>query len=158
MPRSTDRGEPAGILVYGTLRSGMGNDRIWRAKSGRSVPAMLPGARLYDLSFGFPAVVLGDCGLEPGEPVHGELISCEDMLGVLLALDRLEGYDPDRPPERNHYQRMLVDVEVPSGERLPAWIYVYDAERLRQVEGAELVPHGDWCAWLQAREESRDVR
>lgn len=148
------------MLVYGTLRSGMPNDRFWRGASGaKHVPARLPSARLYDLPFGFPALVLVDPEGALGESViHGELISCEDMLGLLLALDRLEGYDPGRPPERNHYQRVLVDVDVPSGERLLAWIYVYDAERLRQIEGAELVPDGDWCAWVNETKGSRGVR
>ena len=156
--RSTDPYGGYPVFAYGSLRSGMWNDRLWRGASGTSLPAILRDARLYDLPYGFPAVVLDERESARKAVIHGELISCEDMLGLLLSLDRLEGYDPGRPPERNHYQRVLVDVEVPSGERVPAWIYVYTADRLGSIEEATFVPSGDWCAWLEAREEARDVR
>ena len=147
--RSTDPYAAHPILVYGTLRLGMPNDRFWRGSGGRSMLAVLRGARLYDLPFGFPAVVLDDDGAAPDEPVRGELVTCEDMLGLLLALDRLEGFRPDGPEERNHYQRVLVEVEVLSGERVLAWVYVYTPDRLGEIEGAMLVPHGDWPAWIE---------
>ena len=152
--RSTDPYAGYPVLVYGTLRSGMPNDRLWRGAGARSIRAILPGARLYDLPYGFPAVVLLDDGESAGEPVvHGELVTCEDMPELIRALDRLEGYDPDRPPERNHYQRVLVEVEVPSGERLPAWIYVYTADRLDSIDRARLVSRGDLGRVDQAGEQ-----
>ena len=157
-PTDTCAGYP--VLVYGTLRTGMPNDRFWRGAGGTSLPAVLPGAHLYDLPFGFPAVVLLDDDETAGEAlVHGEMVTCEDMPGLIRALDRLEGYDPDRPPERNHYQRVLVEVESwPAGERIPAWVYVYTAERLGEVEGATLVPHGDWPTWVdQERTRTKEV-
>jgi len=52
--------------------------------------------------------------------VHGELLTFDDPVIRLSAIDRLEGFHPGGPCL---YRRVLVPVQV-SEAGLPAWLYV----------------------------------
>ena len=100
--------------------------------------------RLYDLPYGFPALVVPEENvLVTGttnfladtekqyivsssralptrwDTVHGELMTFDDPEERLPALDSLEGYVPG---EEGLYERVLVPVEV-AGEAVLAWTY-----------------------------------
>ncbi len=66
--------------------------------------------------------------------VHGEVITFEDPVLRLSALDGLEGYSPGEP---SFYRRSLYPVEV-SGESILAWLY-----HIPRPTG-ELLPGGRW--------------
>jgi gamma-glutamylcyclotransferase (GGCT)/AIG2-like uncharacterized protein YtfP len=116
--------------------------------------------RLYDLPYGFPALVvpeedvlttgttnyLADAEeqqhvvLDSREPstrwdtVHGELMTFDDPEKRLPTLDALEGYVPG---EEGLYERVLVPVEV-AGESALAWTY-----RVMGITGVYM-PGGSW--------------
>ncbi len=150
------------IFVYGTLKRGQRNhDRFCRGVL-EVEEATLRG-RLYDLPFGFPALVVpeqtvravgtmyyasdarssgrpAEQGIEDlaGSVVHGELMTFDDPEERLPAIDGLEGY---RPGERGFYKRVLVPVSLSgAGANILAWAYA--------VEGAPgvYVPGGHWPA------------
>ena len=118
--------------------------------------------RLYELPYGFPALVvpeedilatgttnyLADAEeqqhvlLDSRGPstrwdtVHGELMIFDDPEERLPALDALEGYVPG---EEGLYERVLVPVEV-AGEAVLAWTY-----RVMGITGVYL-SGGGWPA------------
>ncbi len=160
-------GRPAGapsllaLFFYGTLKRGQVNhDRFCRGYV-RAAEATVRG-RLYDLPFGFPALVvhpedihatgtrdpLGDARaqrrLTPGTErpragphVSGELIFFDDFEERLPALDRFEGFDPESGT--GLYRRVLVPVETPESSLL-AWVYATE-----RPSGVHL-PDGRWPA------------
>ncbi len=118
--------------------------------------------RLYDLPFGYPALVVpeedvravgtadpaGDAdeqrrlaraGVRPpdGPRVSGELFTFDDPEERLPALDRLEGFDPSGP---STYRRVLIPAETSGGAGVLAWAYVAE-----EPSGIHL-PGGSWPA------------
>jgi gamma-glutamylcyclotransferase (GGCT)/AIG2-like uncharacterized protein YtfP len=117
--------------------------------------------RLYELPYGFPALVVpkedilaagttnyladaeeqhvvsGSRAPSTGwDTVHGELMIFDDPENRLPALDTLESYVPS---EEGLYERVLVPVEV-AGELALAWTY-----RGMSITGIYL-PSGRWPA------------
>ena len=135
------------LFFYGTLKRGHANhDRFCRGYL-RVEEATVRG-RLYDLPFGYPALVvpeedvravgtadpvhdaseqqsLGHTGarLPDGPRVSGELFMFDDPEDRLPALDRLEGFDPGKP---SPYRRVLIPAETSSGAGVLAWAYVVE--------------------------------
>ena len=132
------------LFVYGTLKHGERNhDRFCR--DATTVKRAAVRGRLYDLPFGFPALVvpgedvravgtmdyLADAELTRGVPararedfpgwdtVHGELLTFSDGEDRLPKIDGLEGYVPG---EGEFYVRVLVPVALVGGTVL-AWTY-----------------------------------
>jgi gamma-glutamylcyclotransferase (GGCT)/AIG2-like uncharacterized protein YtfP len=118
--------------------------------------------RLYDLQFGYPALVvpeedvravgttdpardaseqrrLGDTGVRRpvGPRVSGEVFTFDDPEERLPALDRLEGFDPAGP---SPYRRVLIPAETSKGVGVLAWAYV-----AKEPSGIYL-PGGRWPA------------
>jgi gamma-glutamylcyclotransferase (GGCT)/AIG2-like uncharacterized protein YtfP len=152
------------LFFYGTLKRGHANhDRYCRGALGVE-EATLRG-ELYDLPFGFPALVvpeedvcatgsadptrdaseqqrLNDIGVHghDGPRVYGELFTFDDPEARLPALDRLEGFDPNGGP--NLYRRVLVPVETagraPGRAHIAAWVYA-----IEKPSGVYL-PGGRW--------------
>ncbi len=148
------------LFFYGTLMRGQANhDRYCQGALGVQ-EATLRG-ELYDLPFGFPALVvpkedvyatgsadpvrdaseqqrLNDTGVHrsDGPRVYGELFTFDDPETRLPALDRLEGFDPDGGP--NLYRRVLVPVETTERAHLAAWVYA-----IEESSGVYL-PGGRW--------------
>ena len=60
--------------------------------------------------------------------VYGELLTFDDPLSRLPAIDRLEGF---RPGSSSLYRRVLVPATV-HGVRKLAWVYTVEATRIKQ--------------------------
>jgi gamma-glutamylcyclotransferase (GGCT)/AIG2-like uncharacterized protein YtfP len=148
------------LFFYGTLKRGHANHDRYCQGALRVQEATLRG-ELYDLPFGFPALVvpqedvyatgsaepiydvseqqrLNDTGVRrPESPrVYGELFTFDDPDTRLPALDRLEGFDPNGGP--NLYRRVLVPVETMERAHVAAWVYA-----IEKPSGVYL-PGGRW--------------
>lgn len=131
---------PPRVFVYGTLRPG-GRNSALAARFGPpgAQAATLPAFRLFHLSpENYPVIVPG----EPGERVHGELLTYppEIWTRVLPLLDALEGVG-ETPPL---YHRQRVNVTLTTGGAEEGWAYVYARTERLTLPGAVPVPGGDW--------------
>lgn len=151
------------LFVYGTLKHGERNhDRFCQGAS--AVEVATARGRLYDLPFGFPALVVpkedvysvgtgdypGDAklshhapvppprSLEGWDEIQGELLLFDDPEKRLPEIDGLEGF---RPGAECFYTRVLVPVTpVQGGETVLAWAY-----SVAEGSGVRL-PGGIWPA------------
>ena len=149
------------MFFYGTLKRGHANHERFCRGYLRVEEATVRG-RLYDLHFGYPALVvderdvravgttdplrdaseqrssaLVEMGPPDGPRVSGELFTFDDPEERLPALDLLEGFDP--ADASSPYRRVLVPVET-TDVPLLAWAYV--VERSSGV----YLPGGRWPA------------
>ena len=130
--------EPIAVFVYGTLRVGECNFPVaqwagWVA----SEPAVLEGFVLYDLPYGYPAIVRG------AGRVYGEVQYYRDLERALEHLDALEDVGTE-------YVRLRVEVQARSG-RVSAWVYAYPSPDAVRAAGGRPVPSGRWAGGLEAR-------
>jgi len=152
---------PIHLAVYGTLKRGHWNHKVFCANAVRVEPLLLPG-RLYAFESGIPALVLnasdilafGTCDplsdaatqyeiallmAEQGSCVqradrclvHAELITFADPAADVLPIDRLEGF---RPGQDSVYDRVLVAAVAGSGEVSPVWCYVASRNSMSHIE------------------------
>ena len=152
------------LFVYGTLKRGHSNhDRFCRGVL--DVREATARGRLYDLPFGFPALVVPkedvraegrsdysadarESGPSPDayipkaslgwDVIHGEILTFGDPEERLPSVDGLEGY---RPGEPSLYRRILIPT-APSGTKraVLAWTYAVGS-----ASGVHL-PGGRWPA------------
>ena len=110
------------VFVYGTLKTGHGNNRLLEDATFVSTGYTNPVYSLYDLG-PFPAVKRNGTGI-----IYGELyeVTQEEM----NSLDWLEGYP-------NFYNREVITVTC-GGEQHKAWMYYMD-----NCHGT-LVESGNW--------------
>jgi len=127
------------VFVYGTLKPGEANYQPYCAgKVTANRPACTIG-QLFDLPLGYPAMTPGNGW------VYGNLLEFDDG-NVLAAIDALEGYDPQGPPQANDYLRLALQVYTPTGEPLgSAWGYMMSVEQAREW-GGTLLRSGNWRA------------
>ena len=149
------------LFFYGTLKRGHANhDRFCRGYL-RVEEATVRG-RLYDLQFGYPALVVPEEDIRavgtadpvsdasgqqtlgrtedsrPEEPlVFGELFMFDDAEDRLPALDRLEGFDPTGP---SPYRRVLIPARTSDGATVPAWAYVVEKSAGTRLPGGRWPP------------------
>lgn len=125
------------VFVYGTLKPGEKNyDRYCREWVLTAETAIALG-QLYDLPCGYPAMTSGR------SPVYGFLLSFDNP-DVLLLLDELEDYCPNRPPEQNEYLRVKVEVYSLNYQPLgKAWAYQMDLPQVQRLRGI-FIPDGKW--------------
>jgi gamma-glutamylcyclotransferase (GGCT)/AIG2-like uncharacterized protein YtfP len=116
------------IAVYGTLRVGGGNDRLWRGMARASRGWSLSGWHLVDAG-AFPYIVEADA--RAAVVVDLVIPHFDRYDDVVEAMDWLEGVP-------SHYRREPT-VAHRDGEWREVWVYV-PAEPVRGVE----VPGGDW--------------
>lgn len=128
--------EPFPVFVYGTLRRGFANHDRFCFDVLEVIPAWTSG-QLYDLPYGFPAMLPAADGR-----VIGEVLVFPDPVAALRRLDHLEGFRPDGP---RHYDRIVVETHPLAGDGpVRAWSYVYSEARLRMTSRAQMVITGDW--------------
>jgi len=130
------------VFVYGTLRRGCGNDRIWQGKgvSRFDGDCFVAGFRLVT-NGAFPYALPAE-----EQTAVGALVYPNDAaeMEVLSRLDALEGVP-------YHYERHTVDVETPEGV-VVAWMYV--PTQPEDYEDYETVPANDWNFYRQERRGS----
>jgi gamma-glutamylcyclotransferase (GGCT)/AIG2-like uncharacterized protein YtfP len=153
---------PLLMFFYGTLKRGQRNHDRYCRGALRVEEAAVRG-ELYDLPFGYPALVvpeesihavgtsdptrdveeqrrLGHEQVPPleGPRVLGELFAFDDPGSRLPALDRLEGFDP--ADASSHYRRVLLPVEINEGSGILAWAYVVEASSGTYLSGGSWPP------------------
>jgi len=116
------------FFVYGTLKWDLGNHG-WLHGTDYVGPARLDGYALYDLPYGFPAMVPQD-----GGKAFGEVYRAPDPEAMRDALDILES-------EGRMYDRITVSVDMGGGAMGTAWAYAWRGEL---PEGAEIESDGHW--------------
>ncbi len=126
------------IFVYGTLKPG---EAHFARYCGNSVISQQLGyiqAELYHFpALGYPGAIQGT------SQVHGYVLTFADA-AVLVELDELEDYHPDRQPAENDYTREIVSTYTSEGTPLvSAWAYLMTLDRIQQ-SGGILVPDGWW--------------
>lgn len=127
------------VFVYGTLRTGQNNHQLIAPYVESISEASITG-ELYQLPYGYPAVING-CGL-----VRGELIKFNDLKAALCVMDILEGYRG--PGQNNHYDRIEVSAQLPSGDALACLVYVYPEERRSWLNATSSpIEGGDWIEY-----------
>jgi gamma-glutamylcyclotransferase (GGCT)/AIG2-like uncharacterized protein YtfP len=131
------------VFVYGTLKPGESNyQRLCAGKVVEEERAIAYGT-LFSLPVGYPAMTSGDT------PIQGYLLTFAGP-DILSALDRLEGYHPNRPMEHNEYNRQLIETFNLSEQLLgTAWAYFMSCERVRSYGGI-LLPAGWWSSTANA--------
>jgi gamma-glutamylcyclotransferase (GGCT)/AIG2-like uncharacterized protein YtfP len=132
------------LFVYGTLKRGQSNhERFCRGLI--SVQEATVRGRLYELSVGFPALVVPDADVRATGTMkyladaeadrYNEVEASEIRLPML---DDLEGF---RPGEKSFYRRVLIPATLlETGATVPAWGYA-----LRSASGLYL-RGGRWPA------------
>ena len=125
------------VFVYGTLKPGEVNYQFYYAEYVvHFFPAVAKGV-LYKLPIGYPAMTKGDSN------VHGFVLLFKNPL-VLSELDKLEDYHPKRSPEKNEYQRQIINTFSSDGKYLgKAWSYLMSQERV-ELLGSQILPGGLW--------------
>ncbi|MBD2460870.1 gamma-glutamylcyclotransferase [Oscillatoria sp. FACHB-1407] len=128
---------PLSVFVYGTLKpGGFYYKEYCEGRVIKSYEAIALG-QLYDLPLGYPAMAAGN------DPVWGYVLVFEDP-DVLKDLDELEGYEPQRSPDENEYERVWVEVFDHHQQSLGfVWTYIMTAEKALALGGV-LLPEGIW--------------
>jgi gamma-glutamylcyclotransferase (GGCT)/AIG2-like uncharacterized protein YtfP len=125
------------LFVYGSLLSTIGHPSGERLRREARLlgAASMPG-QLYRVGW-YPGLVeaAGD------SCVHGELYALADPAGSLAWLDDYESIVPGKEAD-NEYVRAERAVQLVSGERLTAWVYLYQWD----ITGRQLVADGRWVA------------
>jgi len=105
-------------FVYGTLKVGGKFASRFDADRLEVVPCSINGT-LYDTGW-YPAIVLeGD-----GE-VQGELHRYKNWHLVIERMDRIEGYQEERP-ERSLFMRRMTEMEIPNGGKVAVILYEFN--------------------------------
>lgn len=123
------------VFVYGTLMTGLRNHYLIKAHL-KEVQAGKTNGILYDLPYGYPAMVPGN------GTVYGELMELSEIEEALSVLDGLEDYFGVGCPD-NLYNRVHQEVETTGGEKLMSYLYIW-ARPDELMRRGTLVPDGDW--------------
>jgi len=138
MLENQEKRVPTGVFCYGTLMRGKSNHRLV-AHARQIVDGRLSGARLYDLPYGYPAILLGDDGI-----VHGELYIFDNLESALSSVDRLEGYKPDNP-YASLFIRKNVNIQLADGRYCSAYTYVAGPSLVQRIPSiGQLCKNGIW--------------
>ncbi|MCX7779548.1 MAG: gamma-glutamylcyclotransferase [Negativicutes bacterium] len=131
------------IFVYGTLMTGMDNYHLIQPFVRSCAPAVMRNAMLYDLTYGYPALVLakGPC------QVYGEIMELADIDRALAVLDRLEDYFGEGCQD-NLYDRLVCEVYELSGRARDAYVYVWSRPGELATVGRP-VESGCWRSFKQ---------
>lgn len=140
---TTDNRHP--VAVYGTLRPGFGNDRLWhgQADCAADLVAYVDGYKLttFGPGGGFPYA-----SPEPDSRITVNLVFpfLERYEHVLREMDYLEGAYEDGS---GHYDRIAVTAYTAEGQSITAWLYAVPETPAR---AAYPVDGNDWAAFKAA--------
>ncbi len=120
------------LFVYGTLRTGQAARSLIANHVVAAEPASARG-KMFALPDGYPGYLPG-----PEGRIVGEVMTLSELAAAFALLDAYEGEE---------FQRALQEVQLGDGSTLWAWCYVLSSPAL--AEEGELVPGGDWDAYLR---------
>ncbi len=130
------------VFVYGTLRRGFPLHKHMHADAVRFLGRGKIFGRLYDLG-NFPGALPSE---SPTSEIEGELYELINADQQLKELDEVEEFFPERRDE-SLFVRRLTNVELESGERVKAWVYLLP----RKPAKARLIPTGDYTEIRRSR-------
>ena len=131
------------FLVYGTLRPGGGNDRLWHGHAEVIRYATeIPGYRLVH-NGGFPYAIPDVDSTSIGSIIQP---TPSRYASILSRLDALEGYP-------HHYDRVPATTSC----GVECWIYVPTGWRRVAATHPE-VPGNDWMTFTEERRFDRALR
>lgn len=126
------------VFVYGTLKPGERNFHYCDGYVESETLAYVRGV-LYELPFGYPAMTRGN------RKVKGVLLKISNP-AILMNLDSLEGYDPQRTSGANEYERHLVKVySLEDRFIVEAWTYFMNLAKIEQYQGT-LIESNWWTS------------
>ncbi len=133
---------PLPLFVYGTLRTGEYNWKIYLAGKTRSeTPAIADQHQLYANQYPY---------MIPGEgKVVGTLVEIEPELypAVMREIDELEQFSPTG---NSWYLRVARYVGVGEHQIL-AWMYYVSEQVTQDLTNDHRIADGDWVRWNQAQ-------
>lgn len=128
---------PLKIFVYGTLKPGEVNYRLYCEGKVADAQEAIAFGQLFSLPAGYPAMTDGE------DLVYGTLLSFSEE-SILQDLDQLEGFDPQRPELENEYQRKVTEVYDLNHQLLgTCWTYVMTTSQTRALNGIRIT-EGKW--------------
>lgn len=141
---------PYPVFVYGTLRSGQGNERLMAGAKKDVADGVAPGVAIYGSSYGFPYASEHD---DIEATTVGEVVwLTDDDRGdtARQMLDHLEGFDSNYP-SHSHYERTTRtitywDEDAGEARETTAWIYLARGRHRDQLDEADRIASGDWVA------------
>jgi len=123
------------VFVYGSLKTGFGNNHILQVKGSSFVADdVINGFDMYAMG-GFPGIVVNPSA---GKGISGEVWKVDDE--VLQRLNSLEGFRGQDDPS-NFYNR--VEVETVNGHK--CLVYIQET-----IPSNHPVPSGEWCKSTQS--------
>lgn len=140
---------PHPFAVYGTLRQGFGNSRLWQGHGEVIARGKVAGFKMVvsNEHASFPYAIEAD-----GFEIVVEVMRPNAAAHTMLArrLDQLEGYP-------GHYTRSVVDVAI-GGLPLKCWMYHAGARLAENLRTrGRTVASGDWEQFVLAQEPAPDV-
>lgn len=126
------------VFVYGTLKPGECNyPRYCEGKAIEAEEAIAFGQLFHLCELGYPGMILGE------GRVRGVVLSFTDP-NIFQSMDVLEGYDPNRPPEKNEYNREQIEAYTVTGISMGlVWTYIMTPQRVK-LRGGVFLPEGIW--------------
>ncbi|MBE9223050.1 gamma-glutamylcyclotransferase [Cyanobacterium stanieri LEGE 03274] len=125
------------IFVYGTLKPQEVNYYLYCAQKTIYEQKCWTYGDIYSLSLGYPAM------LKSQNKVQGYLLTFPDS-SALEKIDQLEGYQENREPHLNDYQREKVMVYDYDNRAIDeAWTYFMTQEKINFYQGI-LISSGEW--------------
>ena len=131
------------VFVYGTLKPGERNYLAYCQNQVINTYQAYTYGKLYHLSLGYPGMTVGH------QKVKGYLLTFAEE-GILIHLDRLENYQPQRSPQNNQYLRKKLPIYALTGDSLgEAWGYLMTVENVKKYQGQRI--ESGW--WTQTPNE-----
>lgn len=139
------------IFVYGTLRAARNHDmsKVLERHADFVSRGRIPGV-LYDVG-PYPGAVRKS-GARAF--VWGDVFRLRDPERALQILDRYEGWDEKKQPRSAEFKRSRVAVDVGSGKKVRAWIYLYN----RPTDGLPLIRSGDYLKSAGTRTRAKTAK
>lgn len=126
-------------IVYGTLRSGFHNARLWEGCADSEM-GWLAGYRLYEVEgAGFPIVQRDEESLYVPY-VRVEILTWRSDDLAVEGIERLDWLES----VPRLYRRIEVTAVTDNGRDRRGWLYVPSSQWL--TEGVRLIESGDWAA------------
>ena len=132
------------IFVYGTLMPGFQDWHLIADKVQKKSPARIK-AKLYNLPYGFPAIIEGD------DDVFGYVLELPDTADIIALIDESKGYYA--PGRDNFYEKKNLPVTfLKEGLLGEALVYLFEGYRAQELPSlGTYIPHGNWAEFMSEK-------